>query len=664
MEKEGQKRFQNGKELLAGCVERLNENQSREAGQNIALFPTVILLLGEKCKPYTKYIKNTLEDNWNNARFLQYINIVKEQEQEQETEKEKEKEHTAWKCSILTQNEKNKEIDWEADPGTPDNVLCRSVVEMLQQDDRIFKEKSSIKMEFILDGTEEEGQVYYDLYLEIKNGLQAADLKTFYLMLDQKPDSEKSQQSEQLLRYILQKNNQTAEKNYGTIYLLSNYLSSGSILGPDKIWQNYRLTADIILLGGSRNSESGYVSKLYNGIKTASYALVTKPIDAIAAISLKTLLQKMYQQEKEYSDLELSEKEIRERLGITPTQGFCLGEQIFKEQIGKDLPLPKQFLYLPFCSKRSLRELQKMEQISIAEMDRSTMGAWSIFLQKNYLDRVQDFWEKEEEVQKIRKKMQELFSGSFSIFEILNLIPKKEQIKQLIQEEFRFDGIHTKAEFTEKLDKIAVYECKKYFYQKGKQVLIEELEQFFEQAKQYQELYAECEREVQKEILIVEEENASIEKLYGNEVIQYVEGHPKKDAVHAAFSEVFDLRLDKEGFLAAVWTVFLDLIGREIFNYDFEKELDFRINQMGDDKQKVYVKTKLQKTLSGSVRLRSLTDVMERAGCFYMIHGSANYAKQLAKQDGNFRDFMLFYLNRSDCMEQIEIYDITKPEAL
>lgn len=647
MEHEEQRIFHNGKELLEGCIEKLNENQSREVGGNVALFPTVIILLGERCSPYMGYIKKTLDDNWNNSRFLQYIHIVKKDQN--------------WSSRILIGTD-GEEFQWKSMEGSPNGVICKAVVEMLQLDERVFKEKSSIKMEFILDSTEEEGQAYYQFYLEAQNYLQTENLKTLFFMLDQNPDKEEKNKAEALLEYIWLEYKWITEEftrnhSFGTVYLLSNYLTSGSILGKDKIWQNYRLVADIILLGGSRDSEGRYVSKLYNGIKTAAYALVTKPTDEIAAVSLQTLLKELYKQE---TSSELSDQEIRKRFGIMATQEIYLAEQIFKEKIIRYLPLQEHLLYLPFRSEQDLRMLQKMELISTEEADAATMGAWSLFVQERYIRLVEEFWEKEEEIVEVQRKIQDLLHKAFSIFELEHLLPKREHVKQLLQEELCFEGIYGKAAFTEKLYKAALYSCKQCFYKRIKQIFLEEWDRILLQVRQYKEQYIRCEKEIQQERIVTGDENASIEKLYTNEVKHYVEQYRMVESFKVDFSKVFDIRQKEEEFFRAIWKIFLDLINQEIFHYDFEKELDFRMSNMADNHQQIYVATKLQKTLSGSIRFRSLTDSLRKISCFYLIHGRANYAKQLAKQEGNGHDFMLFYLNRSDCMEQIEIYDITK----
>lgn len=646
-----EKVFHNSKELLESCFERLSENQSGEVGGNVAKYPTVVVMLGEKSRAYTKYIKSTLDDNWNNSGFLQYVGIVKKGD--------------SWECVRLAQAGRKREFTWENASGEPDEIVSKAIVEMLEQDERIFKDKSSIKMEFVMDATEEDGESYYDLYLRLKNGLHSADLKTFYLMLDQKPEGGKNEKSDHMLQYVLRNRNNPGT-NCGTTYLLSNYLDSGSILGENKIWQNYRLVADIILLGGNRTSagDSGYVTNLYNGIKTASYALVTKPTDEIAAVSLQALLEEMYQQEEAHHDVELTDKEIRERLDIKATHGFGFAEEIFREKILKQLPSAGDLRYLPFRSEKDLREMQKADQVSARMADSYTMGMWSLFQQEKYIDVAQRFLEDEEELRSLYREIQDRLHGAFSLFEARKLTGRRDLIRQLLLEDLRFDGVSARSDYTEKLHRSAVYECKKYFYDRVKQIMAEEFDRLLDQTKQYEDLYARCRREVRQERIVTGDEDKSIEKTYAGEVKRYVEKRQKINSRESAFPEVFDARSGQEDMLSAVRDVFSDLIREEIFNYDFEKELDFRMSSMTDVNRQVYVTQELQRALSGSVRLKNLTSVMTKMSCFYLINDSADYAKQLARQEGHGRDFMLFNLNRTDCIEQIEIYNITKPENL
>ena len=643
----------NGKELLESCTIGLNENQSGEMGGNVALYPTVVVMLGERCKAYTKFIKDTLDDNWNNSGFLQYVSI--------------EKSGDYWSCARLTDVDKKRTIQWSCVEGEPAEVVSKAIVDMLEEDDRIFRDKSRIKMEFVMDAVEEDGGAYYDLYLGLKNGLHSEDLKTFFLMLDQKPEDNKNEKTARMLHYVVE--NRTKPGVDGvTTYLLSNYLDNGSILGENKIWQNYRLLADIILLGGTRANaaESGYVTNLYNGVKTASYALVPKPTDEIAAVALQALMREMHEQEKERYSKELTDKEVRERLGMKVTGGFALAEEIFKEKIMRHLPSPEELRYLPFRSEKELREMQRAERISDKMADDCTMGVWPLVQQEKYVDVAERFLENEEELDMLRKRIQELLYSAFSLFEVRMMIPRRDLIRAMLREELNSEGESVRVDYTEKLHKKAVYECRKCFYEKTKQILSEEFDRMLDDTKRYGELYARCEREVQQGRIMTEDNDVSIERTYTNEVKLYVNNKQKINAGDSAFPEVFNPRLEQEGLLEAIQNAFMKMIGEEIYRYDFERELDFRMNNMTDVNRQIYVTQELQKALEGSIRLKdqSMNNLGMKISCFYMINKSADYARQLANQEGHGRDFMLFNLNRTDCIEQIEIYNITQAEKL
>lgn len=643
----------NGRELLESCTVALNENQSGEMGGNVAMHPTVVIILGERCKAYTKFIKDTLDDNWNNSGFLQYVGI--------------ERNGDGWSCAMLTDVEEKRTIQWSCVEGEPTEVVSRVIVKMLEEDDKIFRDKSRIKMEFVMDAVEEDGAAYYDFYLGLKNGLHSEDLKTFFLMLDQKPEENKSGKSARMLHYVVE-NRTKPGVDGGTTYLLSNYLDNGSILGENKIWQNYRLLADIILLGGTRANaaESGYVTNLYNGVKTASYALVPKPTDEIAAVALQALMREMYEQEKERHSKELTDKEIRERLGMKVTGGFAFAEEIFKEKIIMHLPTAEELKFLPFRSEKELREMQKAERISDKMADACTMGVWPLVQQEKFVDVAERFLEDEEEMEMLRRKIQELLYNAFSLFEARNMMPRRDLIRTMLQEDLNSEGEGARADYTEKLHRRAVYQCRKYFYEKVKQILAEEFDRMLDEARRYEELYVRCEREVQQGRIMAEDNDVSIERTYTNEVKLYVNNRQKINSGEPAFPEVFNPRLEQEGLLDAIRNAFMKMIGEEIYRYDFERELDFRMNNMTDMNREIYVAQELQKALEGSIRLKdqSMNNVGLKMSCFYMINRSADYARQLANQEGHGKEFMLFNLNRTDCIEQIEIYNITQPEKL
>ena len=280
------KTFQNGKQLLESCIGRLNEQQHAKAGGTVALYPTVLILLGAKSRNHTKDIKSTLDQNWNNARCLQYINVIKteegwqcfrlqeqrnpdtktqqqrnpdiEKQQQRNLEKEEQEQQNP---DIEKQQRQNQALQtqevfawdgyvWESAGDGWTETLNHAIVDMLETEEKIFSRRTMIKMEYVLDASEADGMQYADLFLQTSNALQSDEQKTLYLMLDQRPGADRVDASDALLRYLVAKSGDAELST--TIYLLSNYLQSGQMLGDNRIWQNYRLAADLMLLTGSR----------------------------------------------------------------------------------------------------------------------------------------------------------------------------------------------------------------------------------------------------------------------------------------------------------------------------------------------------------------------------------------------------------------------------
>lgn len=650
-----EKIFQNSKELLYACIEKVNENQRGKVGGNVALYPTVIVMLGEKSKAYTKYIKNTLDDNWNNAEFLKYIYV--------------EKDENTWKCSVLSDNKEKKELKWKSVEGAFEDIFSRAVMDMTGLE-TIFHDKNYIKMEFVMDSTEVDGESYYELYLNINHGMQNVNLKTFYLMYDAAPMEGRKIKSENMLRYLLEKRNNEQGK-CGTTYVLSNFLQSGGNI-ENRIWQNYRLAADIILLGGNEDSDRNYAGNLYNGIKTASYYLVEKPVEEIVFVSLKSLMEQLREREKEHFFKELSEEQIRERLGITATQEFAEAEEIFKENILKKLPVAEDLKYLPISSEKALKELQKMKRVTQEAADKCTMGVWSLFIQEKYIGKVKQYLLNKEEIQYLVKEMREMLHMSFSGYEIMNMRSKRDLLIQMLSEDLKFRGVREGLDYKEQLHERALFECKKYFYKSVKEILINEFKSILEEADNYKELYQNCENELYKEeILISGNKDDSLEKqyhLYVEKVNEYISEHQKINTAKSAFPNVFDIRLTKEGLLYSVWNVFLDLIQKEVYEYDFEKELHWRMSHKSEEDCMTDVSKEFQENLEKYIRLSSKTNilaVLTKRCKFYLVNNNAKYAAYFANLDAYKNgEFMLFNLNRTDCIEQIGIYDITNPEKI
>lgn len=644
---EKQQSFRNGKELLEHCVRTLNANQRGESGGNVALYPVLVIMLGEKCAEHVKYIKRTLDDNWNNARFLKYLKVVKQGD--------------TWQASLIDSSEDYEQCEWESETAEFQEAMNKAVVEMLEADEKIFLERNFVKMEYVLDATEEEGREYYDLFQSTQNELYTGELKTLYLMLDQRPKDGNVRKSDELLQYIKSKRKDNAE----TIYLLSNFLKAGSMLGEKRLFENYRLIADIILLGGNRGGEAFFKTNLYNGIKTVSYALVTKPTDEIAEVTLQELLEQIYEEDKKAFSGRMTEKEIRERIEIDHNNGMEMGEDIFRGELGNQFPDRNSFCYLPFRSEKEGKAALGDAGISERELNAITYGAYGSFVRKYFEEPVEKLFAQKEKLEEYRMRIKAHIGEKFGYFELLDLDQQRDVLQRILGEEYLTSGVGKYADFQGILFQQAVFESRKTFYGKIKQLYWEELEKQIDAAKRLEEYYQECLKEIQREMIVTGEESESVKKTYADLVKEYVGSHRRVNERKTAFPEIFRAENTKEELLAAFWNVFRDMIRIEAYSYDFEKEVDLRMGNTNEIGRNQLVTQELKKQLDGSIRLKNIIDLaMVKVSCYYLISENAKYASNLRQSDSNGRDYTLFGLNRTDSIEQMEIYNISNPELI
>ena len=644
---EKQQSFRNGKELLEHCVRTLNANQRGESGGNVALYPVLVIMLGEKCAEHVKYIKRTLDDNWNNARFLKYLKVVKRGD--------------TWQASLIDSSEDYEQCEWGSEAAEFQEAMNKAVVEMLEADEKIFLERNFVKMEYVLDATEEDGREYYDLFQTTQNELYTGELKTLYLMLDQRPKDGNVRKSDELLQYIKSKRKDNAE----TIYLLSNFLKAGSMLGEKRLFENYRLIADIILLGGNRGGEASFKTNLYNGIKTVSYALVTKPTDEIAEVTLQELLEQIYEEDKKAFSGRMTEKEIRERIEIDHNNGMEMGEDIFRGELENQFPDRNSFCYLPFRSEKEGKAALGDAGISERELNAITYGAYGSFVRKYFEEPVEKLFAQKEKLEEYRMRIKAHIGEKFGYFELLDLDQQRDVLQRILGEEYLTSGVGKYADFQGILFQQAVFESRKTFYGKIKQLYWEELEKQIDAAKRLEEYYQECLKEIQREMIVTGEESESVKKTYADLVKEYVGSHRRVNERKTAFPEIFRAENTKEELLAAFWNVFRDMIRIEAYSYDFEKEVDLRMGNTNEIGRNQLVTQELKKQLVGSIRLKNIIDLaMVKVSCYYLISENAKYASNLRQSDSNGRDYTLFGLNRTDSIEQMEIYNISNPELI
>ncbi|MDE7432703.1 MAG: hypothetical protein K2N34_12430 [Lachnospiraceae bacterium] len=640
--------IRNGRELLERCTHMLGKVQNGDAGGNVAEYPVAVIMMGERCRGYISHIRNTLMDNWNNAQFLRYLSVVKKRD--------------GFHCAVLKETEVYGEYHWQEMEGDFAENLKREIQEMLQSDSKIFSIRTHVKLEYVLDATEEESEAYYRLFQKMQNGLLVTQLKTLYLMLDQRTDKDQAKSSDNLMRLVACT---PEEKRGGTVYLLSNYMQSGRMLGEYTMWENYRLIADIILLGG--NKDESEKTGLYNGMKTVSYAIVSKPTDEIAFVLLKTLLEELYALKDNKIPKEFNESKIREQLGFDAGNELNLSKEVFDKEISKEFPALENFRFLPFSTPKGYREAErKVKRLEAREVqktvDEMTCSAASTYIKQYYLRPVERFLANKDRMETCRKKVRSELLERFSFYDFLFLqnTGNWERVKSLLTAEYFFSGTSEKDGLAAKLDAWARYESKKLFCDGIKPIYQEELKILGESAEALTKHYGECRNEIDRAWIASEKVQQSVEQVYPELVKKFVRQK-------SAFPEVFSAVNSKEGLLKGLWNIFLELVEMyKEFQYAFEEELAFRMSGISEADRDLIVKRELQNSLDGSIRLKNAVDMnlTTRIKSYYLINESAAYANTLKTADGYGRNYVLFNLKRTDCIEQIDIYNIDKPELL
>ncbi len=631
--------FASGKELLEMCIKKLNENQQGKTGGNRALYPTIIIFMGEKSRKYLKEIKRTLDDNWDNAGFLQYINVLKQGE--------------GYQSYRATDIEKRNEGEWDTSCSEGFEVsLNKAITEMLEKEDKIFGDKTCTKMEFILDSTETEAEAYYKFFTETKTKMLINHLKTMFIMLDQRPTEECMERSHYFLRYLV------TEKREHTVYLISNYMKSGTLLGDDRIWQNYRLISNIMLLGGNKGQNIIRSEQLFSGLKTVSYVLLTKPTDEIARASLKALMNRLHSFASEKNKKVLTEKEIKGKLKISNINGIEWAEELYREKILIKLPRENVLEYLPFQKRDDMKEIQKEKNLTSELAEHYTMGVWHCFMERNYIQVVKNYFALKENEEYIEELIHSQIQKEFSYFDLLAL--KNETLSEVLKEKYISQLGKRDNDWTKKLHLLGINESKRIFYDYIKELLQKQLIRLSEIAEKYEEGFKQYWEEIKKESDKVGGEEKTIMDFYRKTVNEFVDECGEKYA-----SELFEMPAVKEDILKRIGRIYLKLIEREVYVYDFEGDMDNRLSMLSPEKKHMFVQDELQKNLSGSIRLKTVMEPsVRKVCCYYLINESAKYAKELQKKEGFGVNFMLYNLNRTDSIEQMEIYDIEKPELL
>ncbi len=626
-----------GIKLIRDCIDHLNSIQKEEKGDNRALFPVVIVFFGQHPVEYFSTIRDTLKINWpKDAALLKYLNIVKTED--------------GFTCSNLMTGEKSQE--------DPLVFVEKAVVEMLGEE-RAFEEKSRTRFEHILSGEDEDGTAYYDFMIRMKLGSHYNIFKTMFVMMDES-EPDKRRKIHKLLNHITE-NRENTKHELGTVYLLSNYLKGGGVLKNHKLNLNYRLVADLILLGGNNGTDkhNSAISTIENfdTVKTAGYALVEKPVRGITIVSLQKMMkylkeenERMYRESA--GDVLQSAEKIQDKLGIQRGKIRCL-EEIFQESILRILPSPGEIQYLAYVNEQEYKNIYKEKRVSAARLDRATGGNWNLFFEENYTDKVMDLLSDDKFMsgclEKIRKNWRSVLSYGDALYglddgRVMNALEEFAVASSAPPGNSIEEGVHF----------WAVEETRRLFYSHMNRHLSRMLSEIHQDAKTFRQAYVDLEGVISEQSLDNQEESSRHH--YEN----LAENYLRQDSSQI-LSDMFRLKNGEDKIIQELESAFKRLIKTDmIYAMSFEEELQTRLTAMSDVDRVLMIKSVLEEKIENKIRLhgRGSSYVDNVRGVYYLMKEGADYAKEIDTS----RQFTIFHLNRTDCIEKIAIYDLDTPE--
>lgn len=630
--------MKSSKELVDKCSRLLNLIQQEERDGKMAEYPVIIFFFGQTAFSHFSDVKNVLDANLANGSYLTYLHVYEE----------------ADNCVIDNVLTKIRYRDIQT-------AVTAASIEALGTEDKIFSKKTHVFFECLLSTEEEKTSVYFEQYLEIKSTHNYEAVKTLYLMIDQIERMNEARAQAIIDRIARQ------EENPGTVYLLSNMLNSGALLREDRIWMNYRLVADIILLGNSRNRaadskggiKNSYSEIIHGGVKTVAYVYMGKQIEEITRITLHCLMNQLY--DKEWKECnkpgegEELQKIFAAKLSIE-TDGMELLKKIFREEIEIHMPDREELEFLPwknYKAYRSFRRSRKGKEQQKHELDQASYGVLDAYLRLNYEMRMQKIMDAAF-VQRMKDQLRDLACQKFSYMEILYYF-KKIRWQDLEQ------SIRVKADSRRdepgKIAGRAIFELAESFGAQAREWLMKEFERLFLHADNVKEKYEAVRDGVLRNQIGEVQIGEEMKQYYAEEVQNFLD----KNTVSSPFSPKASI----EEVLENIAAIFEQLIKTQsVYREPFEKEMELRLEKKSAQDQRDILKKQVMDNVRGQGRLQQPYDYMEVSdGKFCMIHEKSIFKGCLGLEEPS-NEKIVFDLNRKDCLEMIEIYTLDRPERI
>lgn len=629
------------KELIESCTRMLNQRQQTENGGNMAKSPVIILFLGNIAYSQIQHVKNALDANLKNGSFLQYLHLYFEGDE------------CRAENAVLNVQYNNVE-----------DAIQEAWLTMFGTDASVFRSKQDVYIECILNSYEARAEKYYEEYRRLHGRSQYNLIKSLYLMIDQQTRAGE-EQAQRLIDKICAEYKSSADS--AGIYLLSNLLYDGSILLEDRIWQNYRLVADLILLGNTVGSlaitEEGrtysYSGLIHDGVMTAAYTYVGKPLEHITKVSLYYLMKKLYEREESSVYKPESRGELQEsfRKKLAGKTGIELIEEIFRRQIKRKLPAAQDAQWLPWRNRKDYKRVSG-KNVDWHQVNEMTCGVLDGYYRLQYEEVLSKETGNHTFAEDCWTRMRKLIQEKFSFFEILQDLGDGDW-RQIVRDVL---GIFPTAVLTMvgMPGEMAELRLLQTFRQWACVMLEDEFQRIYDSFNCLKEGYLNVLEEMRKATISFDGKNEYVDRYYENEVEQFLlsEQHLLKEPLFRT-----DCTLDE--ILNRVKELFGQLIEqRDIYREPFEKEEALRLGNMSEQERSKSIKNRLSTDVGSQGRLHLNNGYREqRTGTFCLVNFASVYMEEL-KEDEQRGNFAIFELNRRDCLEMVELYRLEQLDRI
>lgn len=631
------------KELIKSCTRLLNQQQQTEAGGNMAQSPVIILFLGNVAYSHIQHVKNTLDANLKNGSYIQYLYLYFEND----------------KCKV--QN-----IVGKTQYENAEDAICEAWLTMFGTDASVFCSKYELYFECLLCSSEAQAEKYYEEYRKLNGPHQYNLIKTLYLMIDQQSET----REERVQRLIDRIKECRQPGDSACVYLLSNLLYDGSILREDRIWQNYRLVANLILLGNTVGSfadaQSGnkhnYSGIVHDGALTAAYTFVGKPLEEITKISLYHLMRKLYDREEQTACVLETQEQLKEhlyeKLGVGDA-GIGLISEMFQNRIHGKLPEEEACQWLPWRNKKEYRHFCKGNRIDWQKVNEMTCGVLSGYYKMQYESVMSKEICNNAFIEECREKIKDFLMKKFPFFDLLRAL-KNGEWKQIIREAVGSVLLSRQTAGLSMLGWLAERQLQKVFQQWAGGMIESGLQELYDQASVLKEEYLDALEEVRKEKTSFDGKDEHMDRYYETEVEQFLRSQ-ETILEYPLFRA--DRTLDE--ILNQIQEIFGRLIRqRSIYGEPFEKEERLRLESMSELERSRIIKNRLGADVSSQSRLRLNYDYREqKVGTFCLVNTQSVYIEEL-RADEKRGSFTIFDLNRRDCLEMVELYRLDELDRI